>query len=343
MAKFFQKPLLHCLLIGAVIVLVQWQTQPPPEVYIDQAEIQRLKDEIEKAFGSNQPIDENKLVEQLAEDEILYLEAKAASFDKLDTVVLRLANVADFLQLVPKDSSMDERYQAALSMKLDETDIVVRRQMVTLYKTALKNSGAVPEPSEQAIEQYSQDHQQTYTQAARYAFSHVYLQSNGADAAADLAAAGRLRAKLLADGNNPASGGKDALDKAIEKGDVFYGGHHFNLQSQRQIARHFGQQFAQALPGLAQQQWSPPVTSGFGYHLVWISDSSAATPKPLAQVRSNIVREITMQAEEQLFQQKLQGIISKYRILVAGDNDEYTAFTFSEHASLRADTDGGEE
>lgn len=320
MTKLLKKPLLHCLIIGALIVSWQWFNRPAPEIFITQQEVSSFRDEVIKSFGASQQvaqaIDSSKIIRQLAEDKILYREAKFAGFDKLDSVITRLANVADFLQLVPDNSDLETRYQAALAMKLDETDIVVRRQMITLFKTALKNIALETSPTETDIQAWYKNNPSQYVQAARFAFSHVYLQQADQETANKLSE--QLNNTLPSDSDN-----KTMIETAIREGDVFYGGHHFNLQNQRQIARHFGQSFADSMSDIRLKEWSPPIASAFGLHIIWLADRTPATPKPLTDVRLSIERELTMQAQEQQFRARVEQLVTRYQILLEDTSGEY--------------------
>lgn len=313
MQNLIKSPLLHCLVLGALIAGFQFSQKPLPTIIITTQDINSLKEQINKSFGGGNKLDVNKITQQLAEDEIVYQEAKAAGFDRSDTVKLRLANVADFLQIVPKGSTFEQRYQAALDMKLDETDIVVRRQMVTLYKTALKASINVEPPLSAQIEQYYQQHQQEFIQASRYAFSHVYIEQSDEQ--------GYQQALLLQKELNTKTKefyltGSKHLSDAISNGNVFYGGHHFNIQNQRQIARHFGEAFSLEVAKASQSMWSKPIQSAFGWHIILIKAFTDAIPIPLPKVEQKIVRQITLSAKEDIFIKKLAKLRSRYIVEV---------------------------
>ena len=253
-------PLAVCLVLGLGIAWVLNSQKPPPEIVVTNAQIDQLQTTISQQFGGSGSIDRQQLLEQIAEEEILYLEAKALGLDKTQAVITRLANVAVFLQLVPEDSSLDERYRAALAMKLDETDIVVRRQMVTLLKTQLRNSTRVEEPSDSDIASYYRENPEKFSRPERFAFVHIYGESKQ----------NLLEStdSTLANDFTPLGKSDEHRRAAIALGDVFYGGHQFNLQSEQQIARHFGHQFASAIPGLTVGQWSDTIESAFGWHRV---------------------------------------------------------------------------
>lgn len=331
MTQLLKKPLLHCLVIGGLIVYWQWLNRPAPEIFISQQEVSAFNNELIKSFGTSQDIDNSKIIRQLAEDKVLYQQAKLAGFDKLDSVITRLANVADFLQLVPSDSTLDARYQAALAMKLDETDIVVRRQMITLFKTALTNIRLESPPTETDIQAWYTNHPEQYIQTARFAFSHVYLQKADQDKANRLS--DQLNQTLLSSNDQ-----KAMIEAAIIEGDVFYGGHHFNLQNQRQIARHFGQSFAEKISAVSLETWSQPIASAFGLHIVWLADMTAAMPKPLTEVRLSIERELTMKAQQQQLRARVELLLSQYQILLEDASGNYQDYQLAPSTIVKPST-----
>lgn len=311
MVKFLQRPLLQCLIIGGIIAVWQYRIQPLPDIVISQQQIDAARQQLDTTFGkSTDDVSDQQIGTKLADDEMLYQQAREAGFDQLPGVKTRLANVAEFLQIVPPGSSFEERYHAALDMQLDETDIVVRRQMVTLYRTALKNSAKIEKPSVDAIETFYRDNRVKYTQAARYRFSHIYFEDNSEQ--------GHTRAvdvkRRLLENAVP-------LDKATHLGDVFYGGHSYPLQSAQQTARHLGQQFADQLAELPTGQWSDPVASTFGWHLVFISETTPETLKPLSTVQDNVIRELENQMREQAHTQQLETLRANYRIDIQSASD----------------------
>ncbi len=317
MPKLFKSPLIQCLAIGGIIVAFQFSNRPLPVVEISQQEIAAFRDQMLLSYGNQQVVDEEKIIEKITEDKIIYREAKALGFDKTDSVKVRLANVASFLQIIPASSSIDERYQAALKMKLDETDIVVRRQMISLYKTSLKHSAFVEPPTEKELKVFYLANSEQFQQLPRYAFSHVYVQQankNGFNEAKGLREL--LNAKLEAIENYQ----QNDIHQAIELGDVFYGGHHFNLQSQRQIAKHFGQNFSEKMSDVILHQWSDPIQSAFGWHLIWLEQNTEQKLKPLAEVREKIIRKLTQQKKEKIFRQQLLEIREKYQLVVEESN-----------------------
>ena len=304
MSSKFPHPLVSCLLLGLALALFLNSQQPPPSIVVTTEQVDQLEAQIAQQFGDTGEIDRNQLVEQIAEEEILYLEAKSLGLDQTQAVVTRLANVAVFLQLVGEDSTLEQRYRAALDMKLDETDIVVRRQMVTLLKTQLRNSIDVPEPDETQINGYYQDNPGKFSRPERYAFVHIYAQSREA-----LLEATR---NVLPEQFTPYQDSSENLKEVVALGEVFYGGHKFKLQSEQQIARHFGHSFASTMPTLSVEQWSEPVESAFGWHRVWLDAKVPEQLRPLDDVREQIIRDIKLAEQQVLYTQALEQLRSRY-------------------------------
>lgn len=317
--NLLQRPLFHILAIGSLIAALQYFNRPAETLFISQQSIAAFEENIVTTFGQSHRPDREKIIAQLAEEEMLYREARKAGYDKLPSVVTRLANVAHFLQIATEESSVAERYQAALAMKLDETDIVVRRQMITLYKTALKNSGNVEPPSEQAIQDYYQTHSQQFIQPARYAFHHLYLQQSGEKG---FIAAQALRQSIVEAADTMEEKTAEQQQQwTISQGDVFYGGHRFGLQNQKQVAKHFGADFAEKLAAQKPQQWSQPIPSVFGWHLVWIDQHTAEQLRPMDSVKNKITRLLISQAQEARYRERLAELKSRYAVVAEEISD----------------------
>lgn len=308
MLKFFQKPLVQCLLIGGLIAGWQYSQEPLPEITIARSQIDAAYEQVRESLGNRAiEIEETNIIDQLAEDEIIYQRAKLAGYDRLPGVITRLSNVAEFLQIVPAGATLEQRYEAALAMKLDETDIVVRRQMVTLYRTALKSNLNIPPPDIIDIQSYYEENPPKFTSPERYRFSHIYFQDNDDNGEQN---ALHTLASLNSDDEVVAP------EEAIKMGNVFYGGHHFPLQSASQVARHLGSQFSTSLKALTEKTWSDPVRSSFGWHLVWIEEKTPSALRPIEDVREIIVRDLSTKARDKKFRETLDEMKQGYNIVV---------------------------
>ena len=101
MNRLIKNPFLHCLIIGLLVaVFSQWIPQQTT-IFLHHSEITALQKELSESVNGR-PVEFNRSAQLLAEQEILFLEAKQSGFDKVDSVILQLANIAEFLLIKHK-------------------------------------------------------------------------------------------------------------------------------------------------------------------------------------------------------------------------------------------------
>jgi parvulin-like peptidyl-prolyl isomerase len=105
---------------------------------------------------------------------------------------------------------------------------------------------------------------------------------------------------------------QQAGDKAdvSELGDSFLLEHKFRSLPASEIVKQFGDKFAAKLGELSPGQWHGPVESGYGVHLVWISERTEGRVPALAEVRDAVRREWAnarrLEANEKFYQELLK-------------------------------------
>ena len=77
-----------------------------------------------------------------------------------------------------------------------------------------------------------------------------------------------------------------------------------------EVTKQFGEKFAATLGELSLGQWHGPVESGYGVHLVWVSERSEGRVPELAAVRDAVRREWAnarrLEANEKFYQELLK-------------------------------------
>ena len=169
-------------------------------------------------------------------------------------------------------------YREGLTMGLDRNDAVVKRRVA--QKMDFITEGAVPTPDDAALQTWLDEHVEQYMLPARYAFEQVYFDpTRHVD---DIDA-------LLADALSALTENPDAAASTL--GDTSMLPMQTPLSRADQIARTFGQVFASSLSELPLDQWSGPVRSGFGAHVVRITEAHPAETPPLDVVRDAVERD----------------------------------------------------
>jgi hypothetical protein len=194
-------------------------------------------------------------------------------------------------------------YREALALGLDKDDTIVRRRLRQKLEFLTEDTAAQVQPTEQELAAYLETHGERFRSQRRWSFSQVYLnpQKHGENLVED---AVRLRARLRQAGSN--------ADTSVE-GDFFLLGHDFTDLPASEVAKLFGETFAGELARLAPGEWLGPIGSGYGLHVVFVSDIREGGIPGLADVREAVIREWAdtrrREANEKRYAEMLKGYL----------------------------------
>lgn len=275
--RLLRDPLLHFLVLGAVIFLVYFLLNPVQQnnterrIEINQSDIDRFVQIFQKQWQRKPNKQELEgLVRAHLKEEILYREALALGLEKDDTIVRRrLAQKMEFLitdMTVPAE--------------------VDNEKLVAFYE---KNSAR-------------------YARPAKLSFRHVYFDPDRRGGRLPEEAASVLKALRAANDGAAAPEGH---------GDRFMLPLQYNQKSTDEIARLFGRKFADRLAGLGTGAWHGPVESGYGVHLVYIQRREAATVRPFAEVREEVKNDYLYELQRARNEEVLEKLKSRYEIVIA--------------------------
>ena len=82
------------------------------------------------------------------------------------------------------------------------------------------------------------------------------------------------------------------------------------------VARDFGPGFAEALGGLPLGEWSGPVASGIGLHLVRVERRTPASMPPLDEVRTAVAREFEADRRRRALEESYRRLRAEYDVVV---------------------------
>jgi len=308
------RPIIHFFLIGALLfvadrVHTQWQLaeQPLGEIALDLETRDRLVREAVAQTG--RPPTPGQLRARAAfwaDEEILFREARRIGLDQVDPVVrTRLVRNMRFLVGEDDERSDDELYAEALELGMDATDIVVRRRLVQQMRFLLEATAARVDPTDEELTAYVASRPERYRIPERVRLSHVYLSRDRRGAALDDDA--RTLLGLLREESTPPAA-------ARERGDPFLHPSTFGLQSERQIARQLGADFAGAVMDLETGSWQGPIPSAYGSHLVWIHEREADHEPALDTVRRSALSSLQAERNEEALEAELDALRGRYVI-----------------------------
>ncbi len=282
MARLLRAPLVHFLVLGGALLAVRgWldpALPPRPRLVIHAADVARLAETWTEEHGA--PPDaaaKQRLLDEAIDEEVLYREALARSFDRRDSAVReRLVRLGSFVgEETAQDRESLER--EARRLGLERSDLVIRRHLIEMMRLAAGRVGEGDLPSEAELEEYLERHREGLAEPARVRLTHVYFSEDarGGRVVTDaLAVLGELRGTGAAAG----AGGGDGFLRGAE----FDG-------SRDELARAFGAGFAATVDGAPSRTWFGPVRSAYGVHLVWLDERQPARTPSVAEVRGRLL------------------------------------------------------
>ena len=181
-----------------------------------------------------------------------------------------------------QDRVREEVYsREALALGLDKDDTVIRRRLRQKMEFVTDDITAQAEPTDDDLGTYLNAHPDSFRVQRLFTFSQVYLNPDlhGEHLTHDAA---QLLAQLNQSGGN-------ADVSAL--GDPFLLDRQFDALPAGEATKLFGEKFAATLGELAPGHWQGPLESGYGVHLVFISERTEGRLSALAEVRDDVRRE----------------------------------------------------
>ena len=200
-------------------------------------------------------------------------------------------------------------YRESTALGLDRDDEIVRRRLVQKYEFLQQDLQTLEDPSEQTLKAYYTAHASNYGQPATRSFTQVYFSpDNGGDAAAKARAEAELK-KLNASG----------ADRAAGDGDVFPGPTDLADLNAGDTERLLGQSdLSHAVFTAKVGQWAGPYRSGFGWHLVRVTDARSGTTQPFEAVAARVLDDWKASQRDNLNAKSFAALKAKYNVVIEG-------------------------
>lgn len=162
-------------------------------------------------------------------------------------------------------------------------------------------------PDETALNEYFLKNKDKYELPARISFTHIYfsLDKHG-DRIFDAAA------KVMTD----ISTATTPVPRAPERGDSFMLQYDFTLETPFEVARLFGQEFTEELFQTTTGTWQGPIASGYGLHLVRISEKVDARMPELAAVIDKVRTDYMFEQRQKTNREIYERFKERYEIVV---------------------------
>lgn len=194
-------------------------------------------------------------------------------------------------------------YREALAQGLDRADLIVRRRLV--QKVELLARAQVREPTEDDLAAHLAANPDRYRAADAVSFRHVFVSRDRHGAAAPARAEGLL-ASLRA-GTDPGT-----------LGDPFLLGATFARRTRADLETAFGPTFAEAALAAPPGEWSGPLTSTFGEHLVRVDARAGGQLPALAAVRARVREDLLRERRDAAVRAEVERLRRRYHVEIEG-------------------------
>lgn len=272
MKAFIKEPLVHFLLIGAVLFLIFKVYDDPADsqssrIVISDGQIEFLKANYARTRQRTpSKEEEHGLIDNYLREEILYREALALGFDKDDSVIRN-------------------RLRQKMDLMSDEL-------------------AGIAVPTEAQLQQFLKHNSEKFRTEPQIAFRHIFIDISHRGIAAEDEAK-RILSILSDEGDrtNPETLGDRLMQPKS-----------FGLTRVSEIAKLFGKPFSFELTKIPPGQWAGPIQSGYGLHLILVSDYIAESMPQLDEIRETVEWEWSAANKKELKENIYNELRKKYTI-----------------------------
>ncbi|WP_224489238.1 peptidyl-prolyl cis-trans isomerase [Robertkochia flava] len=196
-------------------------------------------------------------------------------------------------------------YREALNQEMDRNNATVKRALISQMDMLAEGQGSERDITEEDIKAYYDLRKEQFIAPALLKFHQVYLKDEK-----DSTRLTELSSAWNRENLSPQEGMEMASPSLLPP--------RMNLQTTDAIDREFGNGFAASLMELPVGQWSGPVRSGFGLHLIYLDSLVPAEPLPLDKVKNEIANMLQYEEKQAAKEQFYTELLQQYEVIYQG-------------------------
>jgi len=277
MNRLLREPLIHFLVIGAVLFGLDGLTQSGRPATAPSTEIRLSLDEIAQLTLLHQ------------------------------SQWHRPPTPQELAQMVENKVRQEVLYREALAMGLDKDDEIVKRRMAQKMQFLAEDVAAAREPTSDELRVWFERNGDKFALPSRVSFRHLYFGSDrrGERAHDDAVAA---LAKL--------AGQSQDSKLAAALADPFMFQNYYGDRTAAELAKEFGPQFAVAVEKLEPGSWLGPIESGYGWHLVFVDTVTPGRVPAFEEVEPDVKTAWLGEQKERAREDAYKAMRAKYTVLL---------------------------
>ena len=204
--------------------------------------------------------------------------------------------------LIAQNIKQEIFYQEALNMNLDHNDEIIKRRLSQKMQFLSNNIAAMVEPSDKDLKAYYKEHSNKYLTPPSYSlyqitFSPDKRKDNYKDALETL--------KQFPNAT---------FDEMKDWGYSLPFAYFFDNINANELGLQLGSKFPEGLQEQELNKWIGPIPSGFGYHLVYITQIKASALPAFDLIKKDIVRDYEYDNQKEINEIIYKELKKKYNI-----------------------------
>ena len=193
-------------------------------------------------------------------------------------------------------------YQEALKMNLDHNDEIIKRRLAQKMQFLSDDIASLNEPTEAELQEYYKDHANKYLAPISYSlYQIVFIQDKRTNNRKDAL-------ETLEQFPNA------TFDEMKNWGDQLPFSYYFEGVTANELALQLGSKFPEALLDKEINKWIGPIPSGFGYHLVYITQKTEPYLPDFEVRRKDVIRDFEYDKQEEFNKLIYKELKKKYNI-----------------------------
>ena len=169
-------------------------------------------------------------------------------------------------------------YQEALKMNLDHNDEIIKRRLSQKMQFLSNDIAALSEPTDDILKVYYKENSNKYLTSTRYTLYQITFSSD-------------VRKDNYKDASKTLKQFPEAtFDEMKKLGDKLPFSYFFEDVNAKELRLQLGSKFPDELKSQEINKWVGPIQSGFGYHLVYITNKVAPSLPDFEVVKKEVLR-----------------------------------------------------
>ncbi len=190
--------------------------------------------------------------------------------------------------LIQQNIKQEIFYQEALKMNLDHNDEIIKRRLSQKMQFLSNDLASINQPSEEDLQKYYDLNFTKYLSPFKFSFYQIVFNP---DKRNDPLGDAQL---LMSQINN------FTIEEIKTKGDALPFPFFFENIDAYNLNRQLGNDFSESLEPVKPGAWTGPFQSGFGYHLIYLTEKTEPQTPDIESIRSELLKDMEYENQKKM-------------------------------------------